>query len=201
MEASASRVGLSVRFYGIETFTSWRQRLTDALDLLPSLGTTHVLMLDAYDTLFLRGEAEIFEAYSDYSDPPLLLSTEKDCWPRPELSSSYPPSQTPWKYINGGGWMGEIPYLLEHIPKVLASGEDTNDQALWTWALIDKSLPCSKLDVWCRVFQTMSRSDRDVIRVPKEKQLFNKVTGSRPCIAHWNGRTGGREDVWQMLSR
>lgn len=197
MRKSAERVKVPVRLYGSGNFTSWRKRLEDSLDVIRVLDTTHVLMLDAYDTLFVRGLDSIWSGYAGYSHPPLLLSTERDSWPHGHLADRYPASETPWRFVNGGGWMGERDYLMEHIPKVLAMSDSANDQELWAFALLDGRLPGFKLDTWCRVFQAMSRTD---LTLPNGV-VFNAFTGSQPCILHYNGKTEGREELWQSLNR
>ncbi len=42
----------------------------------------------------------------------IFFSTEKACYPHPDKATLYPESDSPWKYINGGGWFANSNHLL-----------------------------------------------------------------------------------------
>src|SRR3990167_5340204 len=175
---SVERLGINVKLFGLgRAWSNWRTRLQEALAVLHTLDTTHVLMTDAYDVLFMLPEPDIWEAYRQGGAPPLLLSAERDCWPDTSIAGNFPQYEVPWRYPNGGGWMGERQYLLDHIPQVLECGDTENDQELWARAMLTERLPGAKLDHWCRVFQTMSGSAQDVHWVPSQKRMLNDKTG------------------------
>lgn len=198
---SAHRVGINPIYFGLgKPWSSWRERLKEALAVLPSIETTHVLMTDAFDALFICGESEIIDAYNRAGAPPLLLSAERDCWPDTSIAGDFPQFEVPWRYPNGGGWMGERQYLIDYIPQVLECGDSENDQELWARAFLLGMLPGAKLDHWCRVFQTVSGSARDLHWVQSQGRMLNDRTGTYPCVVHWNGRCFGREEVWNNLT-
>jgi hypothetical protein len=201
--ASGARVGINVHLFGQgRKWSTFRARVEEALATIRAMstGVTHVLMTDSFDALFLRTAWDIRHEYFHAGSPPMLLSAEKTCWPDVAMLKHYPEAPTAWAFINGGGWMGERSYLLEKLPEVLGMDPDTDDdQLLITKASVSGKLPSAPLDYNCRGFQTIANSEKDVEYLPEHKLLLNNKTGTYPCIGHWNGRTPGREAVWEAI--
>jgi hypothetical protein len=72
-------------------------------------GYTHFLYTDAWDTFAMAGPDELAAKMPDG----LLISAERACYPYPELAAKYPAGESPWKYVNGGGWCGEIAAFIK----------------------------------------------------------------------------------------
>lgn len=157
-------------------------------------GYSHFLYTDAWDTAALRSFG--FEPKEE-----ILLSAERACYPYPELATQYPDSESPWKYVNGGGWLCYIPLFLKMYEECPPTTE-MNDQVYFTKMFLEKRDEYNiRLDYDCEVFQTIafcewdrdfSESD-DVMYKPgcevHYKCVFNKSRMTHPIFFHGNGHT------------
>jgi hypothetical protein len=137
-------------------------------------GYTHFLYTDAWDTVAMRADVQVPDG--------ILISAERACYPYPEWAERYPASDSPWKYVNGGGWCGEIAAFLRMYESKPPTDE-MNDQ-VW---LTERFLAgWGKLDYECMIFQTLGFCPvSDFIHSP----FTNTVTGSHPAFIHGNGHT------------
>jgi hypothetical protein len=72
-----------------------------------------ILFTDAYDTLFIRGEQHITDAYKTFEQP-VVFSAEAGSWPLGALGFALleaPPSY-PYPFLNSGGYLGPVGDLL-----------------------------------------------------------------------------------------
>ncbi len=160
---------------------------------------THLLYTDCFDTVAFAGPDEVtgkadplFGAAQDvWGVTPrrirMLISGEKACFPLQERKNEYPPCHTPWKFVNGGGWLVEIQYFRE-LCAAMQLDDKINDQVFLMDAYL-KNQNDIMVDVECRIFQTLAFSD------PREWQLIdgrfrNTGTWHYPVFFHGNGRTG-----------
>lgn len=167
-------------------------------------GYTHFLYTDAWDTFAMAGPEELAAKMPDG----LLISAERACYPYPELASKYPANDSPWHFVNGGGWCGEIAAfirLYEHEPPTT----EMNDQVWLTNQFLKlHGEGWVSLDCECRIFQTLgfcSLSDFSTLRllsvgVPnkEEDRILNMITLSKPLFAHGNGHTA-MDDIYKLL--
>ena len=147
---------------------------------------THLLYTDAYDSLVLGPLSSILRRFQE-ADTPLLMSAERTCFPGgpgrgPE---DYPEAPTPYRYLNAGGFIGRIDYLLDVLDQL---GVDKvpdfgSDQAWWTDVYLGGRIEM-KLDHRCRVFQCLHASRGDLVL---DNGIINRVTGTRPLVLHGNG--------------
>lgn len=153
---------------------------------------THALYTDCGDSMFLTGLEEIITKYQQMGSPPLVVSGEKTCFPFGDMASKFPESPSPWKYMNPGMYIGEIPTLLDVMSKCASFYQlQTNDQGHWYEAWNKYELPIT-VDENCQLFQTMSESNWDEEFALEEGRLVNKITGTRPCVVHFNG---GKDEI------
>ena len=122
----------------------------------------------------------------------LLFSVEKACYPHTWVAEKYPPCESKWKYLNGGGYGGPLElaiqfferYGLNQLPND-ANGQ--HDYMIAYLQAIKDGFPI-KLDTQCEIFQTMAFADPTEFIVT-DKQLVNVVTDTNPAILHFNGLT------------
>ena len=153
-----------------------------------------------------------FEVPKDY----ILYSTEKACYPHPEIAKQYKPVKSKWKYLNGGGYGGPLKLIIEFFERYGLDKQpnDCNGQHEQMVAFLqaEKDGFPIKLDTKCMVFQTMAFADPSEFEVDikyselygpialnedgsvKEeakvkKLLRNKLTKTIPAILHFNGLT------------
>jgi hypothetical protein len=146
-------------------------------------GYTHFLYTDAWDTVAMRPDVQVPEDY-------FLISAERACYPYPKLASRYPHVNSPFKYVNGGGWCGPVELFL----KLYESKPPTNELNDQVWlterylALQDENWIA--LDTICWVFQTLGFCpDTDFITGPNLPHFHNTITNSYPAFIHANGHT------------
>lgn len=181
-------------------------------------GDTLRYMYEAYKDLNNEYEYAIYADGADsyFVDKPaieqdiILYSTEKAIWPPTEkmklawnqywsdkpvpLTKSTLPS--PWKYINGGGYCGPIPLLIEFFEryKLNKYKGDINGQGEQAEAFFkakEDGFPIF-LDTQCTLFQTTGFTEPDyfgIIHSEGDPQIANMITGTKPAVFHGNGRT------------
>jgi len=144
-----------------------------------------------------------FEVPADH----ILYSTEKACYPHPELAKQYKPTKSKWKYLNGGGYGGPLKLIIEFMERygLDKHANDVNGQHEQMVAFLQaekEGFPI-KLDTKCEVFQTMAFADPNEFEVvttfvgientlagiPQPLYLKNKMTKTIPAILHFNGLT------------
>ena len=144
---------------------------------------THILYTDAFDTIAFAGPQEVM---AKMPDAKMLISCEKACYPYPDRAVEYPPTDTPWKYVNGGGWLVEIEYF-KHLCQKENLNQNSHDQ-VWLMEAFLRNQDNIKLDNYCRIFQTIAFSNREEW-VRSADRWINIGTGTLPVFFHGNGRT------------
>lgn len=139
-------------------------------------GYTHFLYTDAWDTVAMRPDVIVPDG--------LLISAERACYPYPAWAERYPASDSHWKYVNGGGWCGEISAFLKMYESKVPTDE-MNDQ-VW---LSERFLAgWGKLDYQCEIFQTLGFCpESDFVFI--DGIFSNIVTATSPAFIHGNGHT------------
>jgi GR25 family glycosyltransferase involved in LPS biosynthesis len=140
-----------------------------------------ILFSDSYDVIFISNEEEIYEKYLSFNTN-MLFSAEKACWPDINMSIHFN-SDSPYKYLNSGGFIGNVKSINKLISGTF---EDTYDDQL----LIQKNyvkykdILNIKLDTKCIIFQTSS-NDIDILY--NENRIKNNIFNTKPCHYHGNG--------------
>lgn len=145
---------------------------------------THIVYVDAFDNVAFAGPAEVISKFPDGIK--MLISGEKNCYPHPERASDYPESNTPWKYVNGGGWMVEIEYFKELCRKENLT--DKSHDQVWLMDAYLRNHDTIAVDTSCRIFQTIAFSYPEEWH--KEGGRFQNLgTQEFPVYFHGNGHT------------
>lgn len=160
---------------------------------------THVLYTDAADSFFLSGLEEVLQKYEKMGKPKLLLSAEKSCYPFADLISRFPADVGPYRFFNAGGFIGEVKPLLDTLSRLKSYYYiNNNDNAHWMRAYDERKIDLT-IDHKCEIFQTMSDVDYGievVLESPMsdyvfdKQRVYNKETGTYPCLIHFNGPKG-----------
>jgi len=152
-------------------------KLHETYKYLKSLeGYTHFLYTDAWDSFAVKKITEVPDG--------LTFSAERACYPHPEKEVLYPKHDSPWHFVNGGGFCGEIKAFVEMYESCPPINE-MNDQVYLT----DRFLAgVGKLDYDCEIFQTVAFCPPSDFEV-SGKSILNTVTGSCPAFFHGNGHT------------
>ena len=121
-------------------------KLHFAYRYLKTCGHTHFIYTDAWDTVALLPPTEPIGG--------LLLSAERACYPNPEKATLYPSVDSAFKYVNGGGFAGEVKAFIDlyesHPPT-----DEINDQ-VWLTDRYLANTDTIQLDTNRRLFQTLA---------------------------------------------
>jgi hypothetical protein len=159
---------------------------------------THIVYIDAFDNICFGDEFEVLRKFEAFNCS-MVISAEKACYPHPEKAIFYPEIESGWRYVNGGGWMGEINYLKTLFEHFLLP--DSHDQVWLTDTYLNQQEDI-KLDSECEIFQTIAFSNPDewekceiaiattlTPTTPAQIRFLNKIHQTLPVFFHGNGRT------------
>jgi hypothetical protein len=183
----------SCEVFGIQPITwLWPRKfdrgcVAKAMCLKENIGTLEGLALytDSYDAILAGSSAELLERYYQLASPthPVIFAAEKNCYPSPYLRPYYATSESPWRYLNAGGFIGPVEYLQ----RMLTANLDfwLNDQFEFSKLYLEGQSGIG-LDTTCQLFQTLAYSLEDVHYTEDGPQ--NSITNSNPLVMHANGR-------------
>jgi hypothetical protein len=192
---SFERHGYEVAINGAP-FVGNGQVLRDMLACYKRAITGHEMFAysDGADTFCQRR----FEIPKDH----ILYSTEKACYPHPEIAKQYKATKSKWKYLNGGGYGGPLKLIIEFFEKYgldkLPNDANGQHEQMLAYLAAEKDGFPIKLDTKCTVFQTMAFADPSEFEVDLlmespgsevKKVLRNFKTNTIPAILHFNGLT------------
>ena len=193
---SCANLGLSYYLFGLGE--QWpgaiEAKIIRLLWEIERLETEYVLMTDAGDSFVMADEDELLARTP--AAPP-VVSAEKNCWPQPQLAEYYPGSVSPWRYVNSGGYIGTkegVAGMLRAMHASLPSDDQGDDQFALSLAYLN-GYPLI-LDTLCQVFQTAAGAGQDEFSW-QGNRLRNNVTGSTPCVLHFNGHTPGIDKTFE----
>jgi hypothetical protein len=145
---------------------------------------TEFIFVDAYDVIALSTPQEVIEKIKDRTK--MLISVEKNCWPKSELASQYPKTDSEWKYINSGSYYSPSKLFIDMVeanPPLYIDDDQLYFSLEWL-----KNQSIALLDYDCEVFQAYSFIADDDFGY-ENKRLQNLKTKSQPVLIHSNGRT------------
>ena len=149
-----------------------------------------IVFSDCYDAVINNNPQNIYNKFVDNFACDILFSAEPMLWPDKSLENLFNIVDTPYRYLNSGGFIGSIKNL-----KVLINDHinDSEDDQLYYQKIYLKFQndvnPKLKilLDTKCIIFQTLS-SHLDTINIEFDKSIIkNDLTETEPCIIHGNG--------------
>lgn len=162
---------------------------------------THVLYTDAADSFFLAGLSEIIYKYEKLGKPDLIVSGEKGCHPFGDESGKFANPGTPYRYLNPGNFLGKIQPVLDAISVAKSYyWLNTNDQGHWMRGYLDGKIPLV-IDSQCELFQTMSDCDFNADFTMATGRIWNRLTKTTPCIAHFNGPKDQSTENFKNMDR
>lgn len=186
-------LGIDLLTYGKgEFFSFYDSKIVQMAKLLTDVKDkyTHVLYTDAADSLIFSSVSEIIQKYREFKHP-LVTSAEKGCHPFGHLADKFPPSPTPFRFMNPGNFIGEINYVIKTLAALIPfSHMQTDDQGHWHEGFLQGKIDVA-LDHNCELFQCMSDCDfKQEFTLMPNGRIQNDLTRSEPCIVHFNGPKG-----------
>ena len=141
---------------------------------------------DSYDTIVLDTMENTLNKIEDKDC--ILMSAERGCYPHPEKESLYPKHDSPWHFVNGGGWFCNSEIFKLAVETNPLQSYDVDQ--VWFTDLFLNNPEFVKLDYNCDVFQTIAfcpESDFNIVGF--EDAVYNNITDTMPTFIHGNGHT------------
>lgn len=162
---------------------------------------TNFVYADSYDSFVLAPQSELEAKFSQPDK--IVYGLEKACWPYPEKTIYFPSSISPYRHINGGGFMGSVENFIRlYDTNPILESKAMNDQVWAQDNYINKLCDgLIGLDTDSKVFQCAAHSDSNDFEIIEEdglRRVLNLHTGARPVIMHGNGKTG-MEWIYDLL--
>lgn len=211
MVATANRVGIHPMLYGLNSHHPHGKDYqgTDIVRILEERRDAEIVMgVDAPDVAFVTGEQEILLKFDEFGTK-FVMSTEYDgvrgldktaqriyemCaearGPDPHLRGYFP-------HPNIGCWMGERKYALEVFNEAERLYKDKPENPNYSydnhyqWITMMKAWgggPEFSLDYDSVIFQSMNKAVVTAVTdVDSTRRVQNVLTGSWPCVLHYNG--------------
>ena len=163
-------------------------KLYHVLDYVNSnsgLGT--IVFADAYDVVAAGTLEEIVETYRQFNSP-IVFSAERYCWPDLLMVDSYPATDTPYRFLCSGLWVGEADAIRQLFIAALdlLRPSRLDDQHLLSLLYTSGYQPFT-LDTGAELFQSLNDAESDVVW--RDGRMHNLVTGSTPLLFHANGKS------------
>ena len=209
---SCNHFGLNLYLYGVNEPWTW---LTDTkvfrlIEEIENIDSEYIMICDADDAFVMANEKEILYKYHSTSKT-ILVSADRQQdegdskYPQSIFRERYPLSATPWRYCNSGGYIGEKDKILDLLSKmatvkhpdfipVYRSKDWSNDQFRMSIVFL-RGYPLT-VDTHCNVFQTMGCIEPGEIKW-RGNYFMNKVTGTFPCVIHFNGKAPGIKEAYE----
>lgn len=191
-----AKQGIEYKLYGEGQWRGFGEKLLAAHEAATTMTSyTHILFLDAHDTICLGRAGEILERFVSFQHPWVCCS-EVGCWPDAYRAEKYPPCDTPWRYLNSGAYLAERKYLADCLGRWGGSGlsPHLDDQRFLTDYYLGE--PGSiLLDTGCRLFQSLMGGFH--LFTLSSGKLHNQSTDTDPLVLHWNG--GGNIEEVKIL--
>lgn len=135
-----------------------------------------VIFTDAYDVFWTQSPAEVVGRFLEMKAE-VVFAAEKWLWP--DSSLRFPPSATPYRYLNSGCFVGRV----GEIKRILDSEiQDSDDDQLFLHKQFLSGRFSIALDYEQYIFQTNSEAV-----LIEESYLYNSDTKCFGCVYHGNG--------------
>lgn len=147
-----------------------------------------VVFIDLFDVLFYGNKEEIISRYNKFNSK-AVFSSEYFCHPFPKLAKEYPPTDSQYKYLNSGTFMGQAGYLLKMMNKYPYTVED-DDQGYWTRIFLsEKETEDIKLDYKNEIFNCTAGKlfDIEPVTIGENRRVLNITSRNTPNFIHFNG--------------
>lgn len=194
VEESVAQLGPDIRLHVAgdgEFFRGYGWKLKKMLETLLMFRGKYdlVIFTDSFDTYVLSSLEEIVRKFVQFNHS-MVVSGEVNLWPNPNLKSELPLSCKTghYRFPNSGGYMGYIDYIIDLYSEKIAiqhKSDCTDDQGELIKQLA-RDHTSFRIDHQAVIFQTLFGSAAADLQV-QGARVFNKATGTRPCILHANG--------------
>lgn len=178
---------------------SFGKKLRDYKKYIDSLPDGDVVLcVDGYDVLVLADEKTLMERFLSLHAP-VVCCTETNCHPYAHLAPHYPSTDSRFKYLNSGSYIG----YAGALKKIFASFDDLADEVddqgiLSLYYLYFKDSIC--LDHEAKLFLTLLDVSAQDIEFHKErKSITYSPYATSPLVVH--GNSSGKQLYQEIYDR
>lgn len=198
---SAGRFEFPIRMYGIGTtpFPGYRFfKVQMALAEMEKAASeySHILYTDSWDVLWTGPLTEVISKYHALGSPELLWAAQEQLGNCSNEEVRYPgvfDHSLHFRYPCCGGYMGELPAVIEVFRKFAVLNPEYNDDSFLVYDGIRDGWFKPVLDTGCEIFQTRAEENSDLVELDGLTRIRNRITGSFPCIWHFAGGYASHE--------
>ena len=150
-----------------------------------------ILFVDGYDVIFLTGTEEIEQKWNNLTIDPLvkvIFGSEKAIWPDPSIADKFPESESEYRFLNSGNFMGKVKDLKKITEEEISDSGD--DQLYYQHKFLSKKYGI-QLDYKAEIFQCIAGCTdwpniKDELAIKKDR-ITNVPHSTEPCVFHGNG--------------
>lgn len=196
---SGERVGIKVHPYGLggKWVSFYTVKLPPLREYIKGVKEPYILILDGTDTLIMQNEEKIVEAIDFYKGK-VVAEANIVLYPWEANPDDYPETPNHYRYLCSGMIAGPTQKVEELVTEICTRPpvDGWHDQTEWMKLYAEGRM---KIDYECRLCQDMTDGAGDTKLT--DKGMFNTLTNTYPCTAHWGGHVGGREFWWNAIQR
>lgn len=143
-----------------------------------------VLFSDAYDVYYSGNKSTIIERFNKMNKP-VVFGGEQCCYPDDSKSCLYPDTNSPFRYLNSGLFIGRV-HALRECMKEYIYDDDENDQLWWTNKFLERQ-DLIELDYTNQLFMNCVWLNKDDLIINEDKVVFSFAKEITPQLIHGNG--------------
>ena len=140
-----------------------------------------VLFTDAYDVFYSGDKTTILNRFKEMNKP-IVFGAEACCYPDGSKANLYPKTNSRFRYLNSGLFIGKIGAFRECMKNYIFD-DDVNDQLWWTEIFLNNQ-HLIELDYTNQLFLNCVWMNEKDILISDDKVTYNNTT---PQIIHGNG--------------
>ncbi|RZF36466.1 hypothetical protein LSTR_LSTR009562 [Laodelphax striatellus] len=151
-----------------------------------------IMFTDSYDVIINGAMKNIIYRFKQL-EARIVFSAESTCWPDESLAESYPATESKYKYLNSGGYIGYAADLYNLLSTAPIANKD-DDQLFLTKLFLKTEIREKyriKLDYKSSIFQNLYNALDDIEMRLDDVFSYteNNKYGTIPIVIHGNGRS------------
>ena len=149
-----------------------------------SLGHEKIVMIDAFDMLFFGNKDEIVAKIPDR----VLFCADRNLVPPTMDESKFPSTETPWRFVNGGGMAGTRGAFERFVDSIRSQGYDDateTNNTVFNRILSSGGDRAFDIDGRAEIFHNMYLGEGELS--VRDGRPFNGLTGTFPNFFHFTG--------------
>jgi hypothetical protein len=147
-----------------------------------------VMFVDAFDVIVVAEKKKILSKFLAMKTP-ILMGAETNCTPHPQLLQDYPLTESPFKYVNTGTFIGYVKDLKEWLAALQPIDPHDCDQGIASLQFVN--CPDNRfftLDYKCDLFLPLYGVPESFVEIDEANRKVHCIpTDSHPCVIHANG--------------